>query len=193
MGAGRQEDEAFAAWLAPHLGALRRAARAFAEPADQHDLMQELMLAVWRARPRFRGESADTTFVYRVAHNTALTWKRGETRRRRRRESIEAEMALRMEAGRHTGGAGLLDRLYDAIRALPPLDRSLILLSLDGQPYAEIARVHGLSETNVGARLSRIRARLSDLVEERRRWSLNVSNRPGGPRPTPLTNRPRPI
>jgi RNA polymerase sigma-70 factor (ECF subfamily) len=160
MGAGRQEDETFAAWLAPHLGALRRTARAFAEPADQHDLMQELMLAVWRARPRFRGESTDMTFVYRVAHNTALTWKRGETRRRRRREAIEAEMALPPEAG-------LLNRLYDAIRTLPPLDRSLVLLSLDGQPYAEIARVHGLSETNVGARLSRTRRRLSDLVEER--------------------------
>ena len=42
MGAGRQEDEAFAAWLAQHLAALRRVARAFAEPADQHDLLQEL-------------------------------------------------------------------------------------------------------------------------------------------------------
>jgi RNA polymerase sigma-70 factor (ECF subfamily) len=167
MRAGRQEDEAFAAWLAPHLGALRRVARAFAEPADQHDLMQELMLAVWRGRPRFRGESADTTFVYRVAHNTALTWKRGENRRRRRREAIEAEMALRLEADDAPETVSLLDRLYDAIRTLAPLDRSLILLSLDGQPYAEIARLHGLSETNVGARLSRVRRRLSDLVEER--------------------------
>ena len=167
MGAGRQEDEAFAAWLAPHLGALRRVARGFAEPADQHDLMQELMLAVWRARPRFRGESADTTFVHRVAHNTALTWKRGENRRRRRREAIEAEMALRLTASDESEAVSLLDRLYDAIRTLPPLERSLILLSLDGQPYAEIARLHGLSETNVGARLSRVRRRLTDLVEER--------------------------
>ena len=167
MSADRKKDEAFADWLAPHLAALRRISRAFAEPADQHDLMQELILAVWRARPRFRGESADTTFVHRVAHNTALTWKRGENRRRRRREAIEAEMALRLTAGDEPEAVSLLDRLYDAIRTLPPLDRSLILLSLDGQPYAEIARLHGLSETNVGARLSRVRRRLTDLVEER--------------------------
>jgi RNA polymerase sigma-70 factor (ECF subfamily) len=167
MGAGRREDEAFAAWLAPHLAALRRVSRAFAEPADQHDLMQELMLAVWRARPRFRSESADTTFVYRVAHNTALTWKRGENRRRRKREAIETEMVLRLEANDTPQTVSLLDRLYAAIRTLPPLDRSLILLSLDGQAYAQIARLHGLSETNVGARLSRVRRRLSDLVEER--------------------------
>jgi RNA polymerase sigma-70 factor (ECF subfamily) len=146
---------------------LRRISRAFAEPADQHDLMQELMLAVWSARPRFQDRSATATFVYRVAHNTALTWKRGETRRRRRREAIEAEMALRAEHRAAEPEAGLLERLYTAIRTLPPVDRSLILMSLDGLAYAEIARLHGLSETNVGARLTRIRQRIANLVEDR--------------------------
>jgi RNA polymerase sigma-70 factor (ECF subfamily) len=167
MGADRQKkDEVFADWLAPHLAALRRISRAFAEPADQHDLMQELMLAVWSARPRFQDRSTAATFVYRVAHNTALTWKRGETRRRRRREAIEAEMALRVEHAAAEPEAGLLERLYAAIRTLPPLDRSLILMSLDGLAYAEIARLHGLSETNVGARLTRVRQRITSLVED---------------------------
>jgi RNA polymerase sigma factor (sigma-70 family) len=163
----RRGDAAFADWLAPHLGALRRISRAFAQPADQHDLMQELMLAVWSARPRFQDRSAAATFVYRVAHNTALTWKRGETRRRRRGEAIETEIALRAERDGAEPEAGLLDRLYGAIRTLPPVDRSLILLSLDGVSYGEIARLHGLSETNVGARLTRIRQRIASLVEDR--------------------------
>lgn len=166
MGAERETDEAFADWLGPHLAALRRISRAFAPPADQNDLMQELMLAVWSARPRFRDRSTAATFVYRVAHNTALTWKRGETRRRRRREGIEAELALRIEHDTAEPEAGLLERLYAAIRTLTPVDRSLILLSLDGVAYGEIARLHGLSETNVGARLTRIRARLSTLVKD---------------------------
>jgi RNA polymerase sigma factor (sigma-70 family) len=166
MGADRNRDEAFADWLAPHLAVLRRISRAFAEPADQHDLMQELMLAVWSARPRFQDRSAAATFVYRVAHNTALTWKRGESRRRRRREAIEAEMALRVEQTAAEPEAGLLERLYTAIRTLPTVDRSLVLMSLDGLAYAEIARHHGLSETNVGARLSRIRQRIAALVED---------------------------
>ena len=165
MGGRRQEDEAFAAWLAPHLGALRRVARAFAEPADQHDLMQELTVALWKARPRFRGEAADTTFVHRVAHNAALTWRRGETRRRRRRDATAAELALRADHS-DTPEADLLERLYTAIRTLPPLDRSLILLSLDGLAYGAIAALHGLTQTNVGARLTRIRARLTILVKE---------------------------
>jgi RNA polymerase sigma-70 factor (ECF subfamily) len=165
MGAEHQRNEAFADWLEPHLAALRRISRAFAPPADQHDLLQELMVAVWRAWPRFEDRSAATTFVYRVAHNTALTWKRGESRRRRRRDAIEAELSLRPDTG-DPAEAALLERLYRGIRTLPPVDRSLILLSLDGVAYGEIARLHGLSETNVGARLTRIRARLSTLVKE---------------------------
>jgi RNA polymerase sigma-70 factor (ECF subfamily) len=165
MGAGRQTDEAFADWLAPHLAALRRISRAFATGADQHDLMQELMLAVWKARPRFQGQSAPATFVWRVAHNAALTWWRGETRRRRRGLAVEAELALRLGDGEDTAQAALLERLYAAIRTLGPVDRSLVLLSLDGLAYGEIARLHGLSETNVGVRLTRARQKISATVE----------------------------
>jgi len=159
---GRDHDN-FADWLAPHLPMLHRTARAFAEAADQHDLLQELTVALWKARPRFRDESAPGTFAHRVAHNAALTWRRGETRRRLRGVTIEAELLMR-DAGTDPQGP-LLERLYAAIRRLAPLDRSLILLSLDAVPYAEIARLHGLSETNVGARLTRIRQRVSSLVE----------------------------
>lgn len=159
----RAEDD-FADWLAPHLPTLQRTARAFADPADQHDLLQELTVALWKARPRFRDESAAGTFVHRVAHNAALTWRRGETRRRLRGVAVEAELLMR-DAGTDPQEA-LLERLYAAIRQLPPVERSLILLSLDGVSYAEIARLHGLTETNVGARLTRIRQRVSSLVEE---------------------------
>lgn len=161
---GRDLDKDFADWLAPHLPMLHRTARAFAEPADQHDLLQEMILALWKARPRFRAESAAGTFIHRVAHNAALTWRRGEARRRLRGVAIEAEL-LKREAGSDPQAA-LLERLYAAIRQLPPIDRSLILMSLDGLPYGEIARLHGLSETNVGARLTRIRQRVASLVEE---------------------------
>lgn len=165
MGLGQRTDEAFADWLAPHLAALRRISRAFAVGADQHDLMQELMLAVWKARPRFQGQSRPATFVWRVAHNAALTWRRGETRRRRRDLAVEAELALRLGEGEDAAEAVLLERLYAAIRTLGPVDRSLVLLSLDGLAYGEIARLHGLSETNVGARLTRARQKISAIVE----------------------------
>lgn len=159
---GRDHDT-FANWLGAHLPMLHRTARAFADPADQHDLLQELTLALWKARPRFGEARVEAAFAYRVAHNAALTWRRGETRRRRRGLAVETQLAVQ-DAGTDPQGA-LLERLYAAIRTLAPVERSLILLSLDGVAYAEIARLHGLSETNVGARLTRIRQRLTRLVE----------------------------
>lgn len=154
-------DERFQAWMHAHIGVLRRIARVFAAGADQHDLLQELMLAVWRAQLSFRGESAPATFIFRVAHNRALTWRRGETRRRLRHSEYE-RLAVEESAAEDP----LLARLYAAIRQLEPLDRSLVLLSLEGQSYAEIAGLHGLSETNVGARLTRARKKLTQLTEQ---------------------------
>ncbi len=153
-------EERFNVWIHAHLGVLHRIARAFATGADRQDLLQELLLSLWRAAPAFRGESAETTFIYRVAHNRALTWRRGESQRRKRQADYER---LYVEEG--AAEDPLLNRLYDAIRQLPPLDRSLTLLSLEGQSYAEIAAIHGLSESNVGARLTRARTKLAQLME----------------------------
>ena len=140
---------------------LHRVARAFASGADQQDLLQEMLIAVWRAAPAFRGDSAPSTFIFRVAHNRALTWRRGEVRRRRRADDYQ-----RLHVEDVSGEDPLLEKLYAAIRQLEPLDRSLVLLSLEGQSYAEIAALHGLSETNIGARLSRARQKLTQLTEQ---------------------------
>jgi len=158
------QDERFAGWMREHLGVLHRISRAFAEPADQHDLLQELMLAVWKAATAFRADSAASTFIWRVAHNRALTWVRRERGRRRRDAEAWREVALAPPDGGEDGA--LLDRLYAAIRRLGPLDRSLMLLSLEGASYRDMAGLHGLTETNVGARLNRARQRISTLVAE---------------------------
>lgn len=155
------DEERFKAWVKDHVGMLHRVARAFATGVDQQDLLQEMLIAVWRAAPAFRGDSTPSTFIFRVAHNRALTWRRGETRRRRRDANYQL---LHMEEA--SDEDPLLDRLYEAIRQLEPVDRSLVLLSLEGQSYAEIAALHGLSETNVGARLSRARQKLTQLTEQ---------------------------
>jgi RNA polymerase sigma-70 factor (ECF subfamily) len=155
------DEDRFQIWIREHIGVFHRIARAFATGADQHDLLQELLISVWRAAPAFRGDSAPATFIFRVAHNRALTWRRGQTRRRRRDTEYQ-----RLHVEEESGEDPLLDRLYAAIRQLKPLDRSLVLLSLEGQSYAEIAALHGLSESNVGARLTRVRQKLIQLTED---------------------------
>lgn len=163
----RTRDQIFAEWMKAHLPVLHRISRAFADPADQHDLLQELMLAVWKAAPAFRGDSRPATFVYRVAHNRALTWRRRSAGWRIRSAQAEGEAArLAMEAAGDGDEQALLERLYAAIRELAPVDRSIVLLSLEGLSYRDIGAVHGFSETNVGARLSRARTKITSLVEE---------------------------
>lgn len=155
----------FDRWLHEHAGILHRVANGFAAGADRDDLMQEMLLALWRAIPAFAGQSKPSTFIYRVAHNAALTWRRGATTYARQVERFAAQPS--------EGGSGpedddreALGRIYAAIRRLPPVDRSLILLQLDGVSYAAIAEIHGLTENHVGVRLTRIRKRLADILKE---------------------------
>lgn len=152
--------ERFHAWSAEHAAIVERAARAFARGADRDDLRQELLLAIWRSIPAFRGDARASTYLYRVVHNAALLWRRG---RHADTESLEtvAEPAA-PDAG---GDERRLAALYAAIRRLPPVDRSLVLLSLDGVAYAEMAEIHGLTPNAVGARLTRARDRLATDLE----------------------------
>src|SRR5205085_10483692 len=79
----------FRQWLGEHTGLLLKVVRSFAErPADQDDLFQEILLQVWLALPNFRADSKPTTWLYRVAFNTALAWKRSEKKRRRTEDSL---------------------------------------------------------------------------------------------------------
>lgn len=161
------QQERFESWIRDHVAILYRVVNAFAAGDDRHDLMQEVMLALWRAAPAFLQHSQASTFVYRVAHNAALTWRRSE-RKHQRHVAVAGDIdwMARPEAGRSRGDTpARLEALYAAIRSLAPLDRSLILLSLDGLGYREIAEIHGLSETNVGARLTRTRQRLAELMK----------------------------
>lgn len=158
----------FERWVAAHAAVLHHVANGFAEGADRHDLMQELMLALWRAVPAFRGGAQPSTFIYRVAHNTALTWKRTERNYRRQVDRFEADVvqARQVEPVVAAREHETLELLYAHIRRLPPVDRSLILLHLDGVSYADMAELHGLTESNVGVRLTRLKQKLSDAMKE---------------------------
>ena len=159
-----EQNAQFSAWLDRHAAVLHHVAHGFAEGADRGDLMQEMMLAVWRAIPAYRAGAQASTFIYRVAHNTALTWRRTQKNYRQRIDYFGAQPAMEPTDGDRREQEALA-HVYAAIRQLPLLDRSLILLHLDGLNYAEIAGIHGLTETNVGARLTRLRQKLTSALE----------------------------
>jgi RNA polymerase sigma-70 factor (ECF subfamily) len=167
---GTHEHEAlFRQWLDEHIGLLIKVARSFADSAsDADDLLQEVLLQVWISLPNYRAESKPTTWLYRVALNTALAWKRREVKHRRKL----TELPLAEIAGAAVPDDGLanretIDRMYAAIRELEPANRALVLLYLDGLSYSEMAEVIGISENNIGVRLNRIKKQMADALKGR--------------------------
>ncbi len=162
-----EQNDQFEAWLAQHAAVLHHVANGFAQGVDRHDLMQELLLALWRAVPAFRQSARPTTFIYRVAHNAALAWRRTQRNYQQRVDRFETMQAIDPPSDATAAGRerDALQFLYAAIRELPPLDRSLVLLHLDGLSYVEMAEIHGLSETNVGVRLNRLKQKLTTAME----------------------------
>lgn len=158
----------FKRWLEQHSGLVFKVARTFApDDADRDDLVQEILLQLWRSLPRFEGKAKESTWIYRVALNTALAWHRGEHRRRAAHTpliAIEEFPEPDDPAARRRGE--LVANLYAAIRRLPKVDAALVLLFLDDLSYREMAEVLGISETNVGVKLNRVRKALADLMKE---------------------------
>jgi RNA polymerase sigma factor (sigma-70 family) len=161
------QHQCFQGWMTNHIAILYRVVNGFAEGDDRNDLMQEIMLAVWKAIPSFRGQAQPSTFLYRVSHNAALTWRRKQRSYLKRIEQAEAFVSAEPLPSQSASRDERLEQLYAAIRRLPELDRSLVLLSLDGLSYQDMAGIHGLSESNVGVRLNRIKQRLTKTINQK--------------------------
>jgi RNA polymerase sigma-70 factor (ECF subfamily) len=151
-------EETLLALLTAYGGALRRIARTYAGGrGEEEDLRQEILLQLWRGLASFRGDSAPGTWLYRVALNTALTW-----RRRAGRDARADSAAGRLPAetaGAPRSEATILDEL---LASLGPMDRSVLLLYLEGLSYQEIGAVTGLSASAVGVRIHRTRKSYED-------------------------------
>lgn len=164
-----EQEMQFRRWLAAHAGLMWRVVRAFATaPPDQEDLLQEISLQLWTSLPAFRREAKESTWIYRVAFNTALVWKRDEKRRRAKHEKFLELNGAPDSSLDHCDQARsdeMVQKLYAAIRQLPKLDASLALMHLDGLSYREMSEVLGITESNVGVKLNRIRKHLAEMLK----------------------------
>jgi RNA polymerase sigma-70 factor (ECF subfamily) len=137
---------------------IRRLAASYESAADlREDLLQEIRLALWKALPTFRGDCSMRTFVYRVAHNRALThaW-------RQRGQPLQSdELAEVCDPGPGPESAAIRradqESLMRAIRKLPVHYRQVITMVLEDLSQSDIAAVLGISENNVAVRLNRAR------------------------------------
>ena len=150
--------ELFEQLLKQYAPALRRLCSAYrSDRSDQQDLFQDIAVALWTALPRFRGEASERTWLYRIAHNVALTGSARLRRRRSRETQIESDAAA-------PSGEDRRRELLDAVRRLEPVERELALLYLEGLTAREIGNVLGISEGNAAVRLTRLRERLTEML-----------------------------
>lgn len=152
--------------LEAHGAAIRRLTAGYERDAGRReDLEQEIHLAIWQALPAFAGQCSERTFVFRIAHNRAISHVRHWTIRRSDPLADQAEPVdttadperAASDAARHAG-------LTAAVRALPPSGRQVILLLLEGFSHREVADVLGISEGNVAVRASRARKTLTEAL-----------------------------
>ena len=150
----------FDSWLKEYRGIFFKVVKAYAfTPQDQEDLFQEISIQVWRSIPNFREEAAVSTWIYRIALNSAISWTRSEKRFLKNTVDIDdREPVLQADM---QGIDPRLQWLYEKISKLNEIDRSLILLLLDGFSYSEIAKTLGISESNAGVKIHRIKEYLT--------------------------------
>lgn len=167
--AGESREARCVRLLREHDPALRRLAGSYERDLSrQQDLVQDIWLAVWQALPRFRGECSERTFVFRIAHNRAVSHV--DHFHRRRADTLDEDAPLAAPGPdpersltiqeRHT-------RLRAAVQALPLSLRQVVVLTLEGLSHAEVAEITGITENNVAVRLTRARAALSRLMGAR--------------------------
>ena len=134
------------------------------DAVEREDVFQDIMYQLWKSYPQFKRESKFSTWMYKVALNTAITHIRRSTRTPRSEELTEP-MAQGPDINEHMSRKEELRLLYKAIATLTDIDKAIILLHLEDQNYGEIAGITGLTKTNVSVRLVRIKRALKEYLQ----------------------------
>ena len=129
---------------------------------DQKDLYQEIVYQLWKSFDSFRNESKIGTWMYRIALNTAIGQLK-KSKKHSNKTGID-QVVLQQTENYDTEFENRLKMVYEQIHQLNILDKGLILLLLEGKKYEEISEITGLSETNVGTRISRIKQKLKSRI-----------------------------
>ena len=152
----------FESLLEQHAGIIRKVAFGYTRNQnDRRDLMQDIVLQLWKAYPRYSPERSFSTWMYRIALNVSISFLRKNTSPAR--ETVEFDesqhdVAHEDSVSRETEAQVAM--LHELITKFPALDRALLLLYLDDRSYREMAAVLGLTETNVATKLARLKERL---------------------------------
>ncbi|MGB7393735.1 MAG: sigma-70 family RNA polymerase sigma factor [Pricia sp.] len=158
-----QEDRAFIQLIKRHEGIIYKITRLYADETEsQEDLYQEIVFQLWKGFKTFRGDAKISTWMYRVALNTALLHLK---RKKRRGPRVSLDTIVLKQEEYDPLLEERLKILYINIKKLGEVERGLIFLFLEGKKYKEIGSIIGLSANNVGTRMARIKEKLRQYIK----------------------------
>lgn len=159
------KEKRFTQLIKDHEGIIYKISRAYCDRSeDQKDLHQDIVLQLWKGFDSFRGDSKPSTWMYRVALNTAFTFLRKE---KRKGNAVSLDYVHLTYEPHDPILEDRIKEMYAQIRALNDVEKGIMLLLLEGKKYEEIAEVIGFTRTAVGTRISRIKEKLKQqLVKE---------------------------
>jgi RNA polymerase sigma-70 factor (ECF subfamily) len=159
----RQKDQ-FLDILEKNIGIILKIARAYSKTVhDKEDLINDITLELWKSFGRFKGDSKISTWIYRVALNTSMNY-----RRKREKDKLffldDLKQVENLSWIIEQPDSSHSEILYQCIDELNQLNKAIILLYLDGNSHDEISNIIGVSKTNVGTRISRIKEQIKNLT-----------------------------
>jgi RNA polymerase sigma-70 factor (ECF subfamily) len=155
-------EQEFVQIINQNQGILHKVCRIYCVNAtEREDLFQEIVLQLWKSFPSFRGESKMTTWMYRIALNTAISG----VRKKRIATTDLALFTTQIADQPQQNNEDELNRLYKSIERLSDIEKSIVLLYLEDKPYDEIAEIIGITANHVAVKMSRIKEKLRTLLK----------------------------
>ncbi|NII28991.1 RNA polymerase sigma factor [Pseudoflavitalea sp. X16] len=167
----QEQQYIFDQWLHQHKALFFKIVRTYAfTPMDRDDLFQEITLQVWHSIPSFKNEAAVSTWLYRIAFNTAIKWSQKEQKHHTARAPLDSVEHILQD--NHLPMDERLTWLYEEISKLNEVDRSITLLLLEGLSYREMALILGITESNIGVKINRIKKHLAGKSKKTEPYGL---------------------
>ncbi len=160
----KELENKFVKELQANQGIIHKICRAYTKGEVQHkDLFQEISIQLFKAYPKFKGESKFSTWMYRVAINTAISLYRKSKRQVKTSEIFDNLKELEYKGYDDTKDKQV-DLLYQAINSLNDIEKALVLMYLEDKPYVEISQVLGITEVNARVKMNRAKTKLKNIL-----------------------------
>ncbi|MNK79441.1 ECF RNA polymerase sigma factor SigH [compost metagenome] len=160
----REKEQEFLNRIESHKGILYKVSKMYMDNSDdQQDLFQEIVCQLWKSYESFRNESQFSTWMYRVAVNTAIVFLKKEKRKVDKYE-IPSENVKDDEGDSHIKESQL-DHFYKAVQKLEKIDKAIIFYQLEGFSHKEIGENLGISEGNARVKLNRAKEKLKEIIK----------------------------